>query len=122
MAKLYFAGDHNFYDFVKGGYNYFGLLATPKGFEAYLEMIGDSGLLWSVAVPGGDVTATGLTRPPPPLAIECGGHVRVGLEDYAGDRTPRNRELVEEVVAIAHSVGRAIADPEQAARILDLPR
>ena len=118
MAKLYFAGDHNFSDFVKGGYNYFGLLATPKGFEAYLEMIGDSGLLWSVAVPGGDVTRTGLTR----LAIERGGHVRVGLEDYAGDRTPTNRELIEEVVAIARDVGRPIATPEQAARIQGLPR
>jgi uncharacterized protein (DUF849 family) len=118
MAKLYFAGDHNFSDFVKGGYNYFGLLATPKGFEAYLEMIGNSGLLWSVAVPGGDVTRTGLTR----LAIERGGHVRVGLEDYAGDRTPTNRELIEEVVAIARDLGRPVATPEQAARILGLPR
>ncbi|HLG88842.1 MAG TPA: 3-keto-5-aminohexanoate cleavage protein [Alphaproteobacteria bacterium] len=118
MAKLYFAGDHNFSDFVKGGYNYFGLLATPKGFEAYLEMIGDSGLLWSVAVPGGDVTRTGLTR----LAIERGGHVRVGLEDYAGDKTPTNRELIEEVVAVARDLGRPVATPEQAARILGLPR
>jgi 3-keto-5-aminohexanoate cleavage enzyme len=118
MAKLYFAGDHNFLDSVKGGYKFFGLLATPKGFEAYLEMIGDSGLLWSVAVPGGDVTATGLTR----LAIERGGHVRVGLEDYAGPRTPSNRELIEEVVAIARALGRPVANPEQAARVLGLPR
>lgn len=118
MAKLYFAGDHNFIDFVEGGYNFFGLPATPKGFEAYLEMIGDSGLAWSVAVPGGDVTATGLTR----LALERGGHVRVGLEDYAGPRQPRNCELVAEVVRMAHEIGRPVADPETAAKILGLPR
>jgi len=118
MTKLYFAGDHNFRDFVKGGFNYFGLLATEKGLDAYLEMIGDSGLLWSVAVPGGDVTATGLAK----LAIERGGHVRVGLEDYAGSRQPRNRELIEEVVALARAAGRPVADPKTAAEILGLPR
>ena len=118
MVKLYFAGDHNFNDFVKGGFNYFGLLPTRKGFDAYHEMVEGSGLNWSVAVPGGDVTATGLTR----LAIERGGHVRVGLEDYAGPRQPKNRELIEEVVAIAREVGRPIADPQTAAEILRLPR
>ena len=45
------------------------------------------------------------------LAIERGGHVRVGLEDYAGDKTPPNVQLVEEVVKIARDVGRPIADP-----------
>jgi uncharacterized protein (DUF849 family) len=118
MAKLYFAGDHNFMDFVKGGYNFFGLPASRAGLEAYLEMIGDSGLAWSVAVPGGDVTATGLTR----LALERGGHVRVGLEDYAGPRQPKNRELIEEVVALAREVGRPVADPKTAAGMLGLPR
>ena len=118
MVKFYFAGDHNFYDFVKGGYNYFGLNATRKGLDAYVEMIGDSGLPWSVAVPGGDVTATGLTR----MAIEQGGHVRIGLEDHAADRKPSNRELIEEVVAIAREVGRPVATPRQAAEIMGLPR
>ena len=118
MAKLYFSGDHNFMDFVKGGYTFFGLPPTRTGLEAYLEMIGDSGLAWSVAVPGGDVTAMGLTR----LALERGGHVRVGLEDYAGPRQPKNRALIEEVVALAREVGREIADPATAARMLGLPR
>jgi uncharacterized protein (DUF849 family) len=48
--------------------------------------------------------------------------VRVGLEDYAGPRTPRNRELVEDVVKIAREVGRPIADAKTAAQILRLPR
>lgn len=119
MAKLYFAGDHNFVDFEPGGYRFFGLMPTEKGLEGYLDMIGDSGLLWSVAVPGGDVAATGLAR----LAIERGGHVRVGLEDYAGARgAPGNVELVEEVVAIARACGRPVADCRTAAEIMNLPR
>jgi len=119
MAKLYFAGDHNFVDFKPGGFPFFGLNPTRKGLDAYLDMIGDSGMCWSVAVPGGDVTATGLAR----LAIEQGGHVRIGLEDYAGHHgAPSNRELIEEVTAIARAVGRPIADSRQAAEIMGLPR
>jgi uncharacterized protein (DUF849 family) len=119
MAKLYFAGDHNFVDFKAGGFRFFGLMPTEKGLEGYLDIIGDSGLPWSVAVPGGDVAATGLAR----LAIERGGHVRVGLEDYAGGRgAPKNRALVEEVAAIARDIGRPVADSATAAAILGLPR
>jgi uncharacterized protein (DUF849 family) len=118
MVKLYFAGDHNFVDFKKGGFQFFGVPATRKGFDAYHEMMERTGLPWSVAVPGGDPTAAGLTR----LAIERGGHVRVGLEDYAGPRTPANRELIEEVVKIAREVGRPVADPKTAAEVLGLPR
>jgi uncharacterized protein (DUF849 family) len=119
MVKFYFAGDHNFVDFAKGGCKFFGLNPTRKGFEAYLEMMEGSGLAWSVAVPGGDVTATGLTR----MAIEAGGHVRIGLEDHAGDGPkPTNAELIEQVVAIAHDCGRAVATPAIAADILGLPR
>jgi uncharacterized protein (DUF849 family) len=118
MVKFYFAGDHNFTDFVKGGFKFFSMNPTRKAFDAYVEMIEGSGLLWSVAVPGGDVTETGMTR----LAIEQGGHVRIGLEDHASDRKPSNRQLIEEVVAIAREVGRPIADPRTAAEIMGLPR
>ena len=50
-----------------------------------------------------------------------GGHVRVGLEDFGGERTPTNVALVEEVVALAKAAGRKIATPAEAARILGLP-
>ena len=49
-----------------------------------------SGLPWSVAVPGGDVAGCGLAE----LAIRRGGHVRVGLEDYAGPGEPSNLDLL----------------------------
>ena len=118
MVKLYYAGDHNFMDGKKGGFNFFGLLPTRAGFEAYYEMVAGSGLAWSVAVPGGDVGATPLAR----LAIERGGHVRVGLEDFAGSRQPSNAELVREIVAIAREVGRPVATCDQAREILGLRR
>ena len=62
-------------------------------------------LPWAVAVIGGDVIESGLAR----LALERGGHLRVGLEDYAGPRRPRNAELVREAVALARAVGRPVA-------------
>lgn len=47
--------------------------------------------------------------------------MRVGLEDYAGPRTPRNEERVAEVVALAEAEGRSVASPQEAARALDVP-
>ena len=56
------------------------------------------------------------------VAIGLGGHVRVGWEDnpYLPDGTPArtNAELVENAVAIARAVGREIASPEEARRII----
>ena len=43
------------------------------------------------------------------LALERGGHLRVGLEDYAGPRTPRNVELVEEAAKLIASTGRSLS-------------
>jgi uncharacterized protein (DUF849 family) len=118
FVKLYFAGEYNFIDFVEGGFKFFSLNATRKAFDAYVEMMVGSGLAWSVAIPGGDIAASGLAR----MAIEQGGHVRVGLEDHAAERRPPNRALVEEIVAIAKDVGRPIASSREAAQILGLPR
>jgi len=81
-------------------------------------MLDGSGLPWAVAVIGGDVVGSGIAR----LALERGGHVRVGLEDYAGPRTPSNLELLREVTALARSVGRPLATCPETARLLGLPR
>ena len=94
----------------------FGLPPTRASLEAYLAMLEGSGLPWMVGVLGGDVTGT-LAE----LAIERGGHVRVGLEDYSGPRRPRNEELVAEIVAMARRHGRAVATTAQAAELLGLP-
>jgi 3-keto-5-aminohexanoate cleavage enzyme len=118
FVKIYFAGEYNFMDFVKGGFKFFSMNPTRKAFDAYVEMMEGSGLTWSVAIPGGDVTASGMAR----LAIEQGGHVRVGLEDHASDAKPTNAQLVAEVVALARQLGRPVADCRMAAQILGLPR
>jgi uncharacterized protein (DUF849 family) len=108
LVKFYFGGP------AAG----FGHSPTAKALDAYVEMLDGTGLPWSVAVLGGDCAGSGMAR----LAIERGGHVRVGLEDYAGPGTPANAELVSAVVALAKECGRAVATCDEAAAILGLPR
>ena len=95
----------------------FGLPPTAASLDAYLAMLEGTGLPWMVGVLGGDVAATPLAE----LAIARGGHVRVGLEDYDGPRTPANAELVAEIVAMARRAGRPVATPAEAAAILAVP-
>ncbi len=92
----------------------FGLPPTLPSLDAYLAMLEGTDLPWMVAVLGGDVRATPLAE----AAIRRGGHVRVGLEDYAGPRTPRNEELVAEIADLARAHGRPLATPAQAAELL----
>jgi uncharacterized protein (DUF849 family) len=117
LLKLYFGGDADYLGGGRRGVS-FGLPPTRTALAAYLEMLGDCPVAWAVAVLGGDVVASGLAR----LALERGGHLRVGLEDYAGARTPTNEELVREAVDLARAVGRPVATAAEAGRILGLPR
>lgn len=117
FIKFYFGGAADYLGSGGTGVG-FGLPPTPLALDAYLQMLGDCPVPWAVAVIGGDVVDSGLAH----LAIARGGHVRVGLEDYAGADTPTNRRLVEDVVAIARSAGRPVATCADAARILRLPR
>lgn len=112
MIKLYFCGEAGYL----GGR--FGLPPTRAGFEAYLEILGDCPLPWSVAAIGGDLAATDVAL----LALERGGHLHVGLEDYAGTRRPTNAELVAQAVELADRAGRPVASCEQTEYILGLPR
>jgi uncharacterized protein (DUF849 family) len=116
MIKLYFGGPNGY--FSRGEGVSFGLPPTAKAFAAYLEMLEGTRCPWSVSVMGGDVLASPVAR----LALEAGGHVKVGLEDYAGAGTPTNEQLVTRAVELAHETGRAVATPEEAAAILGLPR
>jgi uncharacterized protein (DUF849 family) len=54
--------------------------------------------------------------------LDAGGHLHVGLEFYAGDRTPTNVELVTEAVEAAALAGREVATSAGAAALLGLPR
>jgi uncharacterized protein (DUF849 family) len=106
MVKLYFGGELEF-----------GLRPTATALEAYLELLEPSGLPWSVAVLGGDVVGCGMAE----LAIRRGGHVRVGLEDYAGPGEPSNPDLLHAAVALIAGLGRAPASTAQARQILGVP-
>ncbi len=92
----------------------FGIPATPAGLEAYLDILGDCPLPWSVALPGGDILENEIGR----LALERGGHLRVGLEDYAGPGEPTNLEIIERTAKLIDEVGRTIATPAQTAELM----
>jgi uncharacterized protein (DUF849 family) len=55
-------------------------------------------------------------------AIEQGGHVAIGIGDYAYPELnyPTNVQLVDEVVKLARLVGREVASSEEAREILGL--
>jgi 3-keto-5-aminohexanoate cleavage enzyme len=113
FVKLYFGGGVR-----AGGLPglSFGLPPTRPSLDAYLAMLDGSALPWAVAVLAGDAVESGMAR----WALEAGGHVRVGLEDHGGERTPTNEELVREVVALCEQVGRPVATPTEAAALLGL--
>ncbi len=86
-------------------------------------------LVWMVnAIPAGSTwTSTGVGRAAFTLAaptIVMGGNVRVGFEDNIylsrGVKAVSNGELVEKVVRLSRELGREIASPEEARRILSL--
>lgn len=91
-----------------------GIPATPAGLETYLEMLGDCPLPFSVALPGGDILANPVSR----LALERGGHLRVGLEDHVGPDQPTNLEILERTRKLCAEVGRPIATPAETREIL----
>ncbi len=106
---------HLHFDFVLGVPG-----ASPADVRTLVRMV-DSlpvGATWTVA---------GVGRHEFPMAahaIAMGGHVRVGLEDNIylsrGVLAKSNAELVEKVVRIANELGREVANPTQARKILGI--
>jgi uncharacterized protein (DUF849 family) len=116
MVKFYFGGPYGLIATRPGCT--FGLPPTRNALLAYLDMIEGTGLPWSVSVWGGDLMQTPIAQ----LALERGGHLHVGIEEfYSPERSPTNQELVREAAQLVARVGRPLADPATAARILDLP-
>jgi 3-keto-5-aminohexanoate cleavage enzyme len=108
MIKLYFGGDTGYLGGV------FGLPPTRPAFEAYLSMLEGCPLPWSAAVLGGDIIESGIAR----MALERGGHLHVGLEDWAGVGEPSNEELVRAAIALCGDMGRPVATFEDTAGAL----
>lgn len=112
LTKFYFSGGGYF----GRGKPLFSAPPIPEALDLYCAMLGDAGLPWGVAVLGGAILDTPIAR----LAVERGGHLRVGLEDDGSG--PRNVAQVERAVALCAEVGRPVATAVQARSILGLPR
>jgi len=106
QIKIFFGSD----------YAPFGIPATRAGLEVYLDILADCPLPWSVALPGGNILESEVGR----LALERGGHLRVGLEDYAGPGEPTNLEILERTAKLCEEVGRPIATARQTADMMQV--
>ena len=90
---------------------------TPEALM-YMRSLLPAGCTWTVA---------GIGRTELPLgamAIILGGHVRVGFEDNIyykrGQLAESNAQLVQRMVRLAEELGREVATPEEARKILHL--
>ena len=104
------------FDFVMGVPG--GISGDPRNLMHLVSMLPNDGSTWSVA---------GIGRHELPLgavAIILGGHVRVGFEDniyYSrGVLAKSNGELVARMVRLARELGRSVASPAEARKILKL--
>jgi uncharacterized protein (DUF849 family) len=91
--------------------------ATPNGLRAYLDHLpSQTPPVWSVCCKSGNLLPLAMT------AIEQGGHVAIGIGDYAYPELgyPTNAALVDEVVKLAKLVGREIASPQEAREMLGI--
>ena len=111
LVKLYFMDR----GYLAGGEPHFGVPPIPEALELYLAMLADSGLPWAVAVLGGSL----LDSPIAGQALERGGHLRVGLEDFPDAKS--NRDQVERARQLCERHGRRLATPAEAAGMLRLP-
>jgi 3-keto-5-aminohexanoate cleavage enzyme len=104
------------YQFVMIGKT--GISPTVKNL-AYLAEEIPRNATWSVCAIGR------YEMPMAAVAITMGGHVRVGFEDNIylsrGVLAKSNAELVGKVVRMAKELGREIASPEEARKILNIP-
>ncbi len=93
--------------------------ASPKNLLFLSESIPE-GSHWAVAGHGG----AGL--PMSTLAMVMGGHARAGFEDNPyyrpGERATSNAQLIERLVRLARELGREIASPVEARRMLGLSK
>jgi 3-keto-5-aminohexanoate cleavage enzyme len=90
---------------------------SVRGLEAMVDFIPpDLQLHWSVMCVGGNLF------PLVGAALERGGHIAIGLGDYPYPElgTPRNADLVERIAQMAREMGREIAAPAEARKILGL--
>jgi uncharacterized protein (DUF849 family) len=112
FVKLYFSAG----GYLGGGEPCFGAPPIREALDMYLAMLRGSKLPWAVAVIGGSLLDSEIAR----LAVERGGHLRVGLEDFFTAKS--NVDEVRRAAALAQETGRPLASCAEAEAILGLPR
>jgi len=93
--------------------------ATIQGLQAQLDFLPNAtNLEWIVSAHRGNVLAVAAA------AIERGGHVAIGVGDYHYRELglPTNAQLVARIADLARSLGREIASPDDARRMLGMTR
>lgn len=90
----------------------FGFRPTAVALRAYLALLADVApdAPWMMAGLGVDLRAL------IPLAVELGGHVRVGLEDWTLGSTESNLDLVTDAVRRIKDVGGSVASAAEVRR------
>lgn len=88
--------------------------ATAAGLRAFVDLLPQRRIEWSVLCHDADLL------PLIPEIVALGGHVSIGLGDYAypGLRQPANADLVRRVVEISRTIGREVATPAEARQML----
>jgi 3-keto-5-aminohexanoate cleavage enzyme len=103
------------FQFVTG--TRYGMPATAAALAGAVQML-PFGATWSVIGVGRAQTPMAM------LALAMGGHVRVGLEDNIsyrkGELATSNAQLVERAARLAAELGRPVAGPAEARRLLGL--
>ena len=91
--------------------------ASIDGLNAHLMFLPhDKNIVWTVISKGASLL------PAAKISITRGGHVSIGLGDYAYPELgmPTNADLVREVVKIAKEAGRGIATPQESKVIMGI--
>jgi uncharacterized protein (DUF849 family) len=112
LVKLYFSAG----GYLGSGDPIFGAPPIPEALDMYLAMLRGSRLPWAVAVIGGSLLDSEIVRP----ALERGGHLRVGLEDFFTAKS--NVDEVRRASELCREYGRPLATCKEAEEILGLPR
>ena len=89
----------------------------PEALELYLKMMEGLDLEWAVGCPEWDRSV--MDTPLAQMALERGGGLRVGLEDYATG--PSNIEQIERAMELINKVGRQVINGPEAIEYLDIP-
>jgi uncharacterized protein (DUF849 family) len=111
LVKFYFSGG----GYLGGGEPLWGAPPIVEALDLYVAMLAGTGIPWAVAVLGGSLLDTPVAR----AALERGGHLRVGLEDW--DDGPANEEQVANAAKLCAEVGRPVAGIDETAASLRLP-